>query len=372
MSSSIAAKCTVLIVGGGPGSAYMAPVLARDGIDTVVLEADTFLRYHIGESRLPSFRHYLKFIDLAGGVLTGTGLRRRGQLFSPPAAPTTTRESSSGLNPTSSCSGTRARAAPPASKASRSSTSSLPVATAAATALLTVMPTAPSPTPAAQGRRYNKALSSWMTFVDASGRTGSVNTKYLKNRRYSTALKNVADWAYYRNAGRYGDGTMRANSPFLEALHGTVRPPHPLASTAGVELLIGKQCRRKRLGLVHPLHDGTTPVGAVRNQTIPKEKKAAAVNAECTLTTPQARPDALAAPAPELHSHARHPPQVCVGLLLPRGAVQHPVYAHRRRRGVLHRPFLSSGVHLALTGALAAATTISASIRCDVDGETAG
>ncbi|KAL4986229.1 hypothetical protein BDW68DRAFT_178941 [Aspergillus falconensis] len=56
-------ECAVLIVGGGPGGSYTASVLAREGISTVLLEADTFPRYHIGESLLPSTREFLQFID---------------------------------------------------------------------------------------------------------------------------------------------------------------------------------------------------------------------------------------------------------------------------------------------------------------------
>lgn len=44
---SIPEKCTVLVVGGGPGGSYTASVLAREGIDTVLLEADKFPRYDI-------------------------------------------------------------------------------------------------------------------------------------------------------------------------------------------------------------------------------------------------------------------------------------------------------------------------------------
>jgi 1H-pyrrole-2-carbonyl-[peptidyl-carrier protein] brominase len=40
----------VLIVGGGPGGAATAMFLARQGIKPVILEAETFPRYHIGES----------------------------------------------------------------------------------------------------------------------------------------------------------------------------------------------------------------------------------------------------------------------------------------------------------------------------------
>lgn len=87
---SIPTETTVLVVGGGPGGSYTASVLAREGIKCVVLEADKFPRwvgfylfvsllcrlfcdlewradcprYHVGESMLPSMRHFLRFIDL--------------------------------------------------------------------------------------------------------------------------------------------------------------------------------------------------------------------------------------------------------------------------------------------------------------------
>ncbi|KAE8370234.1 hypothetical protein BDV27DRAFT_119837 [Aspergillus caelatus] len=38
-------QCTVLVVGGGPAGSYAAAVLAREGIDTVLLEADVHPRY---------------------------------------------------------------------------------------------------------------------------------------------------------------------------------------------------------------------------------------------------------------------------------------------------------------------------------------
>jgi 1H-pyrrole-2-carbonyl-[peptidyl-carrier protein] brominase len=43
-------KTDVLIVGGGPGGAATAMFLAREGIKPVIIEAETFPRYHIGES----------------------------------------------------------------------------------------------------------------------------------------------------------------------------------------------------------------------------------------------------------------------------------------------------------------------------------
>ena len=57
---SIPDNCTVLVIGGGPGGSYAATVLAREGIDTVLLEAAEFPRYvpvfidiSIGESIAP-------------------------------------------------------------------------------------------------------------------------------------------------------------------------------------------------------------------------------------------------------------------------------------------------------------------------------
>lgn len=57
--------------------------------------------------------------------------------------------------------------------------------------------------------------------VDASGRAGNLNTKYLQNRHYNTALKNVANGAYYEGTGFYDNDATRRNAPVFEALTGT-------------------------------------------------------------------------------------------------------------------------------------------------------
>lgn len=42
---SVPEQTTVLVVGGGPAGAYAASALAREGVSTVLLEADIFPRY---------------------------------------------------------------------------------------------------------------------------------------------------------------------------------------------------------------------------------------------------------------------------------------------------------------------------------------
>jgi flavin-dependent dehydrogenase len=46
-------NCDVLVIGGGPGGAATAILLARQGLDVVMVEQDTHPRFHIGESLLP-------------------------------------------------------------------------------------------------------------------------------------------------------------------------------------------------------------------------------------------------------------------------------------------------------------------------------
>jgi len=57
--------------------------------------------------------------------------------------------------------------------------------------------------------------------VDATGRSGIVSTKYLKNRRFNETLKNVARWGYWDGANSYMPGTTRQNAIWIEALDGT-------------------------------------------------------------------------------------------------------------------------------------------------------
>lgn len=53
-------KVDVLVIGGGPGGSTAAALLARNGLKVLLLERETFPRYHIGESLLASCQSTLK------------------------------------------------------------------------------------------------------------------------------------------------------------------------------------------------------------------------------------------------------------------------------------------------------------------------
>ena len=56
--------------------------------------------------------------------------------------------------------------------------------------------------------------------IDATGRSGIMSTRYLKNRHFNASLKNIAVWGYWTNVGQYGSGSSRHGAPWFEALTG--------------------------------------------------------------------------------------------------------------------------------------------------------
>src|SRR4030042_6388428 len=61
--ATITESTQILVIGGGPGGATAATLLARGGCSGTLLERDHFPRYHIGESLLPTI---LPILDLIG------------------------------------------------------------------------------------------------------------------------------------------------------------------------------------------------------------------------------------------------------------------------------------------------------------------
>ena len=71
----------VLVIGGGPGGATTAALLAESGVDVLLLERDIFPRYHIGESLLASCLPTLRLSGAFDEVAARGFQVKRGGLF---------------------------------------------------------------------------------------------------------------------------------------------------------------------------------------------------------------------------------------------------------------------------------------------------
>jgi len=201
-------------------------------------------------------------------------------------------------------------------------------------------------TSASWNSEHGSGTISFDWLVDASGRTGIMSTKYLKSRQFNKSLRNVAFWGYWTGASSYMPGSNRENAPWFEAL----------TDESGWAWFI-------------PLHNGTTSVGVVLNEKSSREKRA--------------RLRELDLHENEMEAHYLKQLNLAPGVqrLLGNGTLQSKevqcagdysycsaLYAGRNWRiagdaGAFIDPFFSSGVHLAFTGGLSAASTISACIR---------
>ncbi|THH00060.1 hypothetical protein EW145_g7143, partial [Phellinidium pouzarii] len=339
-------------------------------VDVVLLEADVFPRYHIGESMLASMRHLLRFIDLdttfneygftkkVGGAFKLNRNKREGFTdFIAAGGPenyswNVVRSEADDLmfRHAGKCGARIFDGVRVSSVAFTSQPNRVQIKTEIETQ------NQERPVSAAWTRKSDSATGTiaFKYIIDASGRAGLLCTKYMKNRTYNQGLKNVANWGYWTGSGAYAEGTPRANSPFFEALH----------DESGWAWLI-------------PLHNGTTSVGIVMNQDLATAKRQALTPVPSTLDFYLSQL--------ELAPHLR-------AILGPTGSLIQPGiggsgsgpaiksasdYSYSSSSygtpyirivgdaGAFIDPYFSSGVHLALTGALSAATTICAALRGD-------
>jgi flavin-dependent dehydrogenase len=179
--------------------------------------------------------------------------------------------------------------------------------------------------------------------VDATGRAGLTSTKHLKNRKFNEGLKNLAIWGYYKGARPWAEGTPRENQPYFEGMR----------DGAGWVWTI-------------PLHNGTVSVGAVLRRDLFFAKKKslgegatnAMIMAECMRLCPNIQE--LLAPA-ELVSDIKQATDYSYSA----SAYAGPHFRIIGDAGCFIDPFFSSGHHLAVAGALAAAASIRASMKGD-------
>ncbi|KAF7297349.1 Flavin-dependent halogenase armH5 [Mycena indigotica] len=340
-SHAIPAKTTVLVIGGGPGGSYASTVLAREGISVVLLEAAKHPRDHIGESMLPSLRHYLRFIGLEETFEAHGFQHKPGACFRFAQDDVDYYTDFSTLGP---------------------GRTTWNVVRSEADELLLRYATSQS------AQVFEETRVEWLDFdgsrpirahwtrksgsrgsiefdwlIDASGRQSIMATKYLKNRIVRDALRNVAVYGYWRGAAIFNEGGPRHGAPLFE-------------------------CLSDKLGWAWfiPLHNGTTSVGVVMHQdnsTSKKKDSGLALEAHY-LDQLKLAPGIL-----ELLKDG----EFVVGSVKSVGDSSYYAssYAgdHYRLVGdaaAFIDPLFSSGFHMALTGGLSAAATILASSKGQV------
>ncbi|KAJ7938348.1 FAD/NAD(P)-binding domain-containing protein [Mycena leptocephala] len=349
--SSVPPSAKVLVIGGGPGGSYAATCLARENIDVVLLEADKFPRYHVGESQLASMRHFLRFIDLEKEYSEFGFQKKPGAGFK--------------LNQHKREGYTDFISRDPGNHSwnvVRSISDELMLRYAARCGAKVIEETkvteiefkgtGDAAQPIAALWKNKAGETGKITFdfvVDASGRNGLISNKYAKTRVFNDTLKNVASWGYWKGTGKYLPGTPRENSPFFEAL----------TDESGWCWFI-------------PLHDGTTSVGIVQNQDISNDKKAQAKErGEDASTAAHYHRELKLAPNIEVlmgNATIFKKPDAPLVSAASDYSYHATAYAGSHYRLVgdaacFIDPYFSSGVHLALSGGLSAAASICAVIR---------
>ncbi|KAF5387396.1 hypothetical protein D9757_005783 [Collybiopsis confluens] len=354
MSTAVPEKSTVLVIGGGPGGSYAAAALVREGHQVVVLEAAKHPRYHIGESLTAAMRTYIRFIGLEEDFVKHGFNLKQGALFQ--------------LVQGMEANWTDFQARIPDYETwnvVRSEMDNLMFRHAEKQGAVVFDETKvdnlefenngdpKTARPVAANWTNKKGQSGKIHFdwlVDASGRAGIMSTQYLKNRVHRESFRNVAVWSYWK-------GIRATGRPF----------------SFYAEVLTDK----KGWAWFIPLNDGTVSVGFVTHQSTFTERRA------------QTKPDGAKYSITEHYNNqfqwAPHVTEfVSGGQMIPgttHSASDYSYWAkgysgdHYRLVGDAANfvdPFFSTGIHISISGGLAAAATICSSMRGDVDEKTAG
>ncbi|KAK0196714.1 FAD/NAD-binding domain-containing protein [Armillaria mellea] len=334
---------TVLVIGGGPAGSYASTLLAHEGIDVVLLEAIKHPRLHVGESLLPSMRHYLRFIDLESEYDARKFMHKPGAAFKFVHGQRECYNDFKILGP-DRMTWNVVRAEADELMLRHAASQGVKLITFSESIHNGISPESRPIVASWKNKSGQVGEISFDWLIDTSGQQGIMTTKYMKNRIYHEGLRNVAAYGYWKDATLFEEGGPRSNAPWFECL----------TDREGWAWLI-------------PLHNGTTSIGVMMHQDTSNRKKAKG-------------PSGL-----EQHylSQLKLAPGVqdligSKGSYVPGSIKSTADYSYHvtEYSGDHYRiigdaaafvdPLFSSGVHVAMMGALSAASTILGSMKGQV------
>ncbi len=187
----------ILVIGGGPAGSTASTLLAKQGFEVTLLEAAVFPRYHIGESILPSALPVLDLLGVRKKVEEYGFVRKGGAYFE--WGPENWELNFDHLEGSDTYSYQVIRSEFDELLLDHAKDSGVEVHEGVR--VTSIEFDGERPVSAGWDRGKDSEESGTIGFdflIDCSGRNGVMATKYLKNRKYNEAFRNLGVWSYWR------------------------------------------------------------------------------------------------------------------------------------------------------------------------------
>jgi flavin-dependent dehydrogenase len=206
----------VVVIGGGPAGTTVASLASRAGLRVLLLERDTFPRYHIGESLAPSARKVLELTGALERVYDAGFQQKHGTRFTWLVDEWLLDWERLG---TGIWSWQVDRASYDELNLRNASEQGVEVVEAARARRVIFEGERATGVEWSSGADDELRLTSARMVVDASGRDGLLSVRHLRNRRHHPHLANTATWGYWTGA-TLRDGAPRGATTSEAAGHG--------------------------------------------------------------------------------------------------------------------------------------------------------